>query len=101
MDGTCQFSASKVAVKIANYTCLPSDETQIAAYVAQNGPVSIALNADKLQFYKKGILDPISCESKQLDHAVLIVGYDNGSSNTDKPYWVRIAHPSPFLSLSM
>jgi cathepsin F len=69
-DGTCQYQSGKAAVHIANYTCLPTDEDQIAAYVAQSGPVSVALNAGHLQFYLGGVSDPLFCDSKHLDHAV-------------------------------
>jgi len=45
------------------------------------GPLSVALNASSLQFYKSGIYNPwdIFCNPKDLDHAVLLVGY--GSQN--------------------
>eukprot|EP00698_Gefionella_okellyi_P007206 TRINITY_DN1749_c0_g1_i1.p1 TRINITY_DN1749_c0_g1~~TRINITY_DN1749_c0_g1_i1.p1 ORF type:complete len:347 (-),score=75.53 TRINITY_DN1749_c0_g1_i1:61-1080(-) len=85
VDGSCMFDSTKVVAKISNYTCLPTDEDQIAAYVAQNGPVSIALNAGWLQFYIGGISNPLLCDAKTLDHAVLIVGY---GVKGDKPYWI-------------
>jgi cathepsin F len=86
-DGTCTFAKSKVAVQISNYTCLPQDEAQIAAYIEKNGPVSIGINANTLQFYMGGIADPfdVLCSPKHLDHGVLIVGF--GTEN-DKPYWI-------------
>jgi cathepsin F len=37
--------------------------------------MSIALNADYLQFYRKGISAPKHCDPKNLNHAVLLVGY--------------------------
>lgn len=90
MDGTCSFDASKVAAKIANYTCLPEDEDQIAAYLVANGPVSIAMNANALQFYMGGISNPLLCEKKTLDHAILIVGYGTGKDllGAERNYWI-------------
>jgi cathepsin F len=86
-DGTCTFDKSKVAVKISNYTCLPPDEAQMAAYIEKNGPVSIGINANTLQFYMGGIADPwdILCSRSHLDHGVLIVGF--GTEN-NKDYWI-------------
>lgn len=46
------------------------------------GPLSVALDATYLQFYKKGISAPIFCSKKTLNHAVLMTGYgvDNGTA---------------------
>ena len=49
------------------------------------GPLSIALNAEMLQFYHKGIFNPVFCNPKNLDHAVLLVGWGTEGS---KPYWI-------------
>ena len=84
-DGKCNFTVSDVAAHIRNYTCLPTNETEIAAYLAQHGPLSIALNAAWLQFYLGGISDPLLCSTKTLDHAVLLVGF---GVEKDKEYWV-------------
>jgi cathepsin F len=86
-DGTCTFSKSKVAVTISNYTCLPQDEAQMAAFIEKNGPVSIGINANTLQFYMGGIADPwdVLCSRTHLDHGVLIVGF--GTEN-NKPFWI-------------
>jgi len=87
IDGQCQFQKSKVAVTISNYTCVAPDEEQIAAYLATNGPLSIGINANTLQFYFGGIVNPwdILCSPKHLDHGVLMVGY-GVEGNT--PYWI-------------
>jgi cathepsin F len=49
------------------------------------GPLSVALNAELLQFYHKGVFNPIFCNPKSLDHAVLLVGWGTEGS---KPYWI-------------
>jgi cathepsin F len=92
-DGTCQRSASKTMAPIKNYTCVTkpdgsgADETQMAAFVAANGPVSVALNADLLMDYTSGIItDPDdTCDGTSLDHAVLVVGYGTESGT---PFWI-------------
>lgn len=92
-DATCSDKTHKIAAKIASWTALPTDEKQIAAYLAAHGPVSVAIDASGgglgilfpwLQFYKKGVAKPKRCSTKVVDHAVLLVGYgtDNGT-----PYW--------------
>lgn len=86
VGGTCKFSKSNVVAKIASWEKVSTDEDQIAAYVATNGPVSIGINAGPMQMYGGGIADPwnIFCNPKKLDHGVLIVGY--GEEN-GKKYW--------------
>ena len=34
----------------------------------QQGPLSIAINAELLQFYKYGVWDPLICKNTNLDH---------------------------------
>ncbi|XP_068116627.1 cathepsin F [Hyperolius riggenbachi] len=82
----CSFSTNKVSAYINSSVEIPQDETQIAAWLAQNGPISIALNAFAMQFYRKGISHPfrILCNSLMIDHAVLLVGY--GERN-GVPFW--------------
>jgi cathepsin F len=98
-SGACQKNNSILMAKITNYTCIstgggaPANEDQMAAYIQQKGPISIALNAGYLQDYSSGVVDPWfpsqECDPTQLDHAVLIVGWgvDSGVfGNT--PYWL-------------
>jgi len=100
-DGSCKLNNTLLNAKIANYSCLsnsnddgkPVDEAQLAAYIQQHGPVSIALNADMLQDYGSGIVDPWfpdeECDPSSLDHALLVVGWgvESGIFGTT-PYWI-------------
>ncbi|KAM9301835.1 cathepsin F isoform 2-T2 [Gastrophryne carolinensis] len=83
---SCSFSSNKVSAYINDSLEIPKDETQIAAWLAQNGPISIALNAFAMQFYRKGISHPfkILCNPWMIDHAVLLVGYGDRNG---KPFW--------------
>jgi len=83
-DGSCKFDAGKVAVKIASHKELQANENALGDAI-QNGPVSVAIEADQsiFQFYKSGILDG-NC-GKNLDHGVLAVGY---KSDAQKGYWI-------------
>ena len=62
------------------------NETDIAMQLMNVGPLSIAMNAETLSFYHRGIYDPIFCDPTNLDHAILLVGW--GIEGKDKPYWI-------------
>ncbi|KAB5571421.1 hypothetical protein PHYPO_G00224790 [Pangasianodon hypophthalmus] len=82
----CEFSSGKVVAYINSSVELPKDENDIAAWLAENGPVSAALNAFAMQFYRKGVSHPLKilCNPWMIDHAVLLVGY--GERN-GVPFW--------------
>jgi len=99
-DGACNMNVSLLTAKIKNYDCLsnvngdgnPANEDQMAAYIQQHGPISIALDATYLMDYSSGIVDPWfedECDPTQLDHALLIVGWgvEKGIFETT-PYWI-------------
>ncbi|XP_066575123.1 cathepsin F [Amia ocellicauda] len=82
----CEFKPGRVAAYINSSVDLPKDEDEIAAWLAENGPVSVALNAFAMQFYRRGVSHPlrIFCNPWMIDHAVLLVGY--GQRN-GVPFW--------------
>ncbi|XP_065833126.1 cathepsin L-like isoform X3 [Oscarella lobularis] len=86
-DGMCHFEKSKVVVNINGSLNISSDEDQMAAWLASNGPITIGINAAAMQHYHGGIADPwtIFCRPSQIDHGVLIVGYGQDGS---KPFWI-------------
>jgi len=81
---SCKQDKSKDIVTISSWEKVSTNEDQIAAYLAQNGPLSIGINAANLQLYMGGISDPFFCNPKNLDHGVLIVGF--GEEN-GKKFW--------------
>ncbi|XP_047441491.1 cathepsin F isoform X2 [Mugil cephalus] len=83
---TCDFTARKVAAYINSSVELSKDEKEIAAWLAENGPVSVALNAFAMQFYRKGVSHPLKifCNPWMIDHAVLMVGY---GERKGIPFW--------------
>ncbi|KAM8945569.1 cathepsin F [Pelodytes ibericus] len=83
---SCSFSTSKVSAYINSSVEISKDEKEIAAWLSKNGPISIALNAFGMQFYRKGISHPfrILCNSWMIDHAVLLVGYGERNGT---PFW--------------
>uniref|UniRef100_A0A2K6GV55 Cathepsin F n=1 Tax=Propithecus coquereli TaxID=379532 RepID=A0A2K6GV55_PROCO len=82
----CNFSAEKAKVYINDSVELSQNEEKLAAWLAKKGPVSVAINAFGMQFYRHGISRPLRplCSPWLIDHAVLLVGYGNRS---DIPFW--------------
>jgi hypothetical protein len=74
-------TGTTVGASIATYHNV--QQTDMAAFVYANGPLSIAVDAESWQTYQGGIMT--NCASGQLDHGVLIVGYDDTS---DPVYWI-------------
>ncbi|CAN7988803.1 unnamed protein product [Ixodes hexagonus] len=87
-DGTCHFKKSTVGATDTGFMDIKEgSEKQLKKAVATVGPISVAIDAshDSFQFYSGGIYDEPECDSEQLDHGVLVVGY--GTQNgTD--YWL-------------
>lgn len=77
----------KFAMSISNWTDASSgDSDAIAASLVELGPLSVAMDATKLQFYKEGVFNPSKCSTTALNHALLMVGY--GTDDTDGDYFI-------------
>jgi len=77
---------SKLANKVAHFTSykdITQTEAAMAAQVCSSGPLSIAVDAITWSSYTGGIMT--DCTGTQLDHGVLIVGFDD---NNSPPYWI-------------
>lgn len=77
-------------LKVVDWKRIDQNETEIAAQLMNYGPLSVALNAELLQFYFGGVFDPFLCNPKALNHAVLLVGWGVRESRIfgTKPYWI-------------
>lgn len=84
-DGRCQAQGSRVALRISSFSNISKDEEEIKRALYEHGPLSVALNAEKLQYYGYGIIDENDCDPQALDHGVLLTGY--GTEN-GKNYWI-------------
>jgi len=88
---TCKRNAAKTIDPLSNYTCLSgpklANETEMAAFLVANGPLSIAMDAGILQSYSSGIIDPgpNDCSKTSLDHAIVIVGFGTEGA---KDFWI-------------
>lgn len=59
-------------------SCRNQDEEKLKKNLAQKGPVSICVNAERWQHYRGGVMSAASCGgsgARDLDHCVQLVGY--------------------------
>jgi len=82
---TCAYVASKGQFKVTSFVDVPANQPDQLLAAVNVGPVSVAIEADKLAFqlYKNGIISASSCGTT-LDHGVLLVGY---GSDAGKDFW--------------
>ncbi|XP_063233965.1 uncharacterized protein LOC134537443 isoform X2 [Bacillus rossius redtenbacheri] len=90
---SCHFNNSEVRATITGAVNITKNETQMAQWLVKNGPISIGINANAMQFYFGGVSHPwkILCSPDDLDHGVLIVGFGVHKSKYRHkilPYWL-------------
>jgi len=90
LDEKCHLNKTDIKVAINDSVQLPTNETDLKAWLFHHGPISIGINANAMQFYWGGISHPWSflCNPTSLDHGVLIVGYgvEDGVFGP-QPFW--------------
>jgi cathepsin F len=74
-----------IGAKLSSWKMLSSKEDELAQQLIDNGPISVAFNADKLFSYRSGIISGSSCDPKVMSHAVLLVGF---GEQDGKKYWI-------------
>jgi cysteine peptidase B len=79
----CRKDKLPFGAQISEYNDIARDETVMAQQVGSGGPLAISLDATSFELYMGGIVT--DCISQQIDHAVLIVGYDE---TNNPPYWI-------------
>jgi C1A family cysteine protease len=76
----------------ARGSCSHQNEDLMAENIAETGPASICVNAEKWQSYVSGVMTASHCGSHSataLDHCVQVVGYSNYSEEGKKDsYWI-------------
>jgi len=89
----CRFSPTSVGANITGYINVTEySESDLAEAVQNKGPISVAIDAghDSFQFYKQGIYVEAACGAREqdLDHAVLVVGYNLADHHKGMGYWI-------------
>ncbi|CAL7951167.1 unnamed protein product [Xylocopa violacea] len=89
----CHFNRDEALVQVVSSVNITSNETEMAQWLVKNGPISIAINANAMQFYIGGVSHPLHflCSPNSLDHGVLIVGYGTSKYplfHKELPYWI-------------
>lgn len=90
----CTFNQTLSKVRVSGAVDFKKgDEEGMAKWLAVNGPISIGINANAMQFYRGGVSHPWKalCNPNGLDHGVLIVGYGVAEYPKFKktlPYWI-------------
>lgn len=83
VTSTCKYAAAKATIHFSNWTMIPADEKKMQQALFDNGPLSVAVDAENWSYYSGGVYDS-SCTTN-LDHGVTLVGW--GSLN-GKDYWI-------------
>ncbi|RWS22537.1 Cathepsin L-like protein, partial [Leptotrombidium deliense] len=87
VEGECRVKNGTIGAKISKYVEIKGgNESALQDAVANIGPISVAIEADKeiFQFYHGGVLDDSSC-GIELNHGVAVVGYGTAKG---KDYWI-------------
>lgn len=91
---SCNFNRTMSHVRVSGAIDFKEkDEDGMAKWLTLNGPISIGINANAMQFYRGGISHPwkVLCSASSIDHGVLIVGYGVSKYpkfNKTLPYWI-------------
>ncbi|XP_036760206.1 procathepsin L-like isoform X1 [Manis pentadactyla] len=91
MDEPCKYKPEYSAANDTGFYDVPAQEKVLKVTVAKVGPVSVGIDSrwETFQFYKEGIYYDPRCSSKDLGHAVLVVGYGfDGAESDDYKYWI-------------
>eukprot|EP00657_Telonema_sp_P-1_P003152 TRINITY_DN1758_c0_g1_i3.p1 TRINITY_DN1758_c0_g1~~TRINITY_DN1758_c0_g1_i3.p1 ORF type:complete len:234 (+),score=52.43 TRINITY_DN1758_c0_g1_i3:219-920(+) len=76
-----------IGATISGIHAVADNEEAMAVFVGSKGPLSIGVDANSWQTYTGGIMT--NCQGGQIDHGVLLVGYDYQPGKTsDKSYWI-------------
>jgi len=88
-DDTCHYKKADTGATDKGFVDIPQgNEDKLKIALASVGPVSVAIDAshESFQFYSEGVYYEPQCDSEQLDHGVLDVGY--GTDEEGKDYYI-------------
>jgi cathepsin L len=88
-DDSCRYSPKNNGATDKGFVDIPEGkEDKLQEALATIGPCSVAIDAshESFQFYQTGVYYEPQCDSQQLDHGVLVVGY--GTEGSGQDYWL-------------
>jgi len=84
--GSCRFDSSKAKMFVKSVsTFASSSENKMMTACQQYGPLAIALDASKFDYYSSGIMDGSGCYAGSPDHGVAVVGW---GVEAGEKYWI-------------
>ena len=86
--GKCKYNSDKVSFRIIDYTSIPKGNSDALRHALSTQPIPVGINASSLSFYSGGIFNDWSCDPKNINTGMTLVGY--GVSNGTK-YWKVMA----------
>jgi len=86
VQGQCHADAAKFVEHFSGSERVDADESQIEAALVELGfPISVAIHSEEMKYYEGGIFDNPRCKEGEINHAVLIVGFDKSGP---EPFWI-------------
>lgn len=88
-DDTCRYNAKNSGATDKGFVDIPEgNENKLKLALATVGPTSVAIDAshESFQFYSTGVYYEPQCDSQNLDHGVLAVGY--GTDEKGQDYYI-------------
>jgi cathepsin L len=85
----CHYKSGKSSATLRSFQRVKrGNEEDLMSAVAMEGPIAAGIDAshNTFRFYDSGIYDQPTCSSRQLNHAILIVGY--ATDDHGKDYWI-------------
>lgn len=89
-DGKCDVNAKKSDVEVFGYAKLiSSDEEKLKQAVAQYGPLEVTISFlhENFMRYKEGVYFDPECDTKNMNHAVTLIGYGH-DVKSKMDYWI-------------
>jgi cathepsin L len=91
-DRPCKADPTKKGASIVSYYNITSESDVALEDASVNGTVSVAIDAssDDFQFYGGGVFEIAGCSKTDLDHGVLVYGYNYMKYNPNDvvAYWL-------------
>uniref|UniRef100_A0A8C6SY22 Cathepsin S n=1 Tax=Neogobius melanostomus TaxID=47308 RepID=A0A8C6SY22_9GOBI len=85
-NGNCRYDPQTRAATCSSYKSVEQNELALQQAVATIGPISVGVDETDIKYYNGGVFNNPSCR-KQINHAMLLVGYDTDPA-TGLDYWL-------------